>query len=159
MGEQALNVAKKFVLDSAKDFYNEDDVKSKLLSQLESIQDDLKVLRNLDFRAARDTLASWQSTAEPIGSTRNRDRLRLVSESAARAVHAVPNPLDKVTAVYFLIVADYHLVALEKSPPDWVAGKARGPATAETVRRNVCPTASNCGPGRTGTRQTSLFQG
>uniref|UniRef100_A0A7S4S906 Uncharacterized protein n=2 Tax=Ditylum brightwellii TaxID=49249 RepID=A0A7S4S906_9STRA len=115
------------ILTQVEDHYNEIAVKDQILSELQQIRDDTKVLRGVDFETARDKLTLWSKTRDDMGSFIDIAPLDTASECAARAFHVVSDPLDRLMAVKFLVFADYHRVALswetDDGNPDWDKGK------------------------------------
>jgi len=126
---KAVDYARHAIVEQNRGQYNEEDIKARILSEVEQIKEDTKVLRIKDFKTARDRLEAWTRSPEPMSSDRNLDRLKTASNSAAEAFNTVPDPVDKVTSAGFIIYADYHYVALtspsnsEGSLPNWTSGK------------------------------------
>ncbi|CAB9503415.1 WD-40 repeat [Seminavis robusta] len=132
---QVLTEAARGLAYTQRDQYNEDDIKERLLRDLEIIKEDTKALRNADFKTARDALRVVLASNESITSPTNLRRLRLVHDCASKAWNTVPDPLDKLSALSFLVFSNYHLVAVESAAtavasnntgitPNWTAGKA-----------------------------------
>eukprot|EP00978_Attheya_sp_CCMP212_P042422 scaffold258241_cov52-Attheya_sp.AAC.1 len=110
-----------------KDHYNEDNLKEMILSELHQIKDDTKALRNVEFKTARDTLTTWCNSRGCMGSSTDLDPLKTAAECSRKAFNAVPDPLDKMMAVTYLVYAEYHRVALSyptaEDGPNWTKGK------------------------------------
>ena len=103
------------------------------LDYLDQINEKVDKLLYVKFKTARQVINTWSSSNLPMDSVTQMDRLDDIVSLSRQAFNSVEGSSDKLRALYFLIVATYHQVAIANRKRgdgnggsvdwDWSAGK------------------------------------
>lgn len=112
------------VVEIHKDHYNLQQVKEMVLNSLALIEGKVDIILNVDFKTARDALASWERSNEAPTSPTQMANLILARDCARKAIHSVQDPRDKLSALSILLLAEYKLVVVAREDAnDWSSAK------------------------------------